>query len=90
MHLPKLLHGHFYLLSLAGLELSLARTFGGGQIDYFDEVNHESRTYSLDTTTVEAEWLRELLMDLPVVEKPVPAILMNCDNQTVMNSASLL
>ena len=23
-------------------------------------------------------------MDLPVVEKPVPAILMNCDNQTVI------
>ena len=39
---------------------------------------------ALDTTTVEAEWLRELLMDLPVVEKPVPAILMNCDNQTVI------
>ena len=25
-----------------------------------------------------------MLMDLPVVEKPVPAILMNCDNQTVI------
>jgi hypothetical protein len=24
------------------------------------------------------------LMDLPVVEKPIPAILMNCDNQTVI------
>ena len=38
----------------------------------------------LDTSTVEAEWLRELLMDLPVVEKPIPAISMNCDNQTVI------
>ena len=38
----------------------------------------------MDTATIEAEWLRELLMDLPVVEKPVPAILMNCDNQTVV------
>ena len=36
---------------------------------------------ALDTTTVEAEWLRELLMDLPVVEKPIPVISMNCDNQ---------
>jgi len=26
-------------------------------------------------------------MDLPVVEKPVPAILMNCDNQTVIDSS---
>jgi hypothetical protein len=38
----------------------------------------------LDTATVEAEWLHELLMDLPVVEKPIPAISMNCDHQTVI------
>ncbi len=44
----------------------------------------EAELTALDTATVEAEWLRELLMDLPVVEKPVPAILMNCDNQTVI------
>ena len=37
----------------------------------------EAEITILDTATVEAEWLRELLMDLPVVEKPVPAILMN-------------
>ena len=37
------------------------------------------------------EWLRELLMDLPVVETPIPTILMYCDNQTVLvkvNSAN--
>jgi hypothetical protein len=34
----------------------------------------------LDTASVEAEWLRQLLMDLPVVEKLVSAISMNCDN----------
>jgi hypothetical protein len=39
---------------------------------------------ALDTTTVEAGWLRELLMDLPIVEKPLPTRLMNCDNQTVI------
>jgi hypothetical protein len=39
---------------------------------------------ALDTATVESEWLRVLLMDLPVVEKPMPAILLNCDNQTVI------
>ena len=33
---------------------------------------------------MEAEWLRDFLMDLPVVEKPIPAISMNCDNQTVI------
>jgi len=40
----------------------------------------EAELTALDTTTVEAEWLRELVMDLPIVEKLIPAILMNCDN----------
>ena len=44
----------------------------------------EAKLAALDTATVEAEWLRELLIDLPVVEKLIPAILMNCDNQTVI------
>ena len=44
----------------------------------------EAELTALDTATVEAEWLRELLMDLPVVEKTIPAILMNCDNQIVI------
>jgi hypothetical protein len=44
----------------------------------------EAELTALDTATVEAEWLHELLMDLPVVEKPIPAISMNCDNQTVI------
>jgi hypothetical protein len=43
---------------------------------------------ALHTATVEAEWLRELLMDLPVVEKPIPAIPMNYDNQTVINKVN--
>jgi hypothetical protein len=37
-----------------------------------------------DTTTVDADWLCELLMNLPIIEKPLPIILMNCDNQTVI------
>jgi hypothetical protein len=44
----------------------------------------EAELTALDTATVEAEWLRELLMDLLVVEKPIPAISMNCDNQIVI------
>jgi len=39
---------------------------------------------ALDTTTVEAEWLHELLMDLPVAQNPILAIFMNCDNQTII------
>ena len=44
----------------------------------------EAELTALDTAIVEAEWLCELLMDLPIVEKLIPAILMNCDNQTVI------
>ena len=39
---------------------------------------------ALDTAGSEAEWLHDLLMDLLVVEKPIPVISMNCDNQTVI------
>jgi hypothetical protein len=48
----------------------------------------EAELTALDTTSVEAEWLRELLSNLPVVEKPIPAILMNCDNQTVVTKVN--
>ena len=44
----------------------------------------EAKLAALDTTTVEVEWLHELLGDLPVVDKPIPAISMNGDNQTVI------
>jgi len=44
----------------------------------------EAELTALDTANVEVEWLREFLVDLSMVEKPVPAILMNCDNQTVV------
>jgi hypothetical protein len=41
----------------------------------------EAELAAPDTTTVEADWLRELLVELPIVEKPLPAILMNYGNQ---------
>src|SRR4051794_9966838 len=49
----------------------------------------EAELTALDTTTVEADWLHRLLNDLPVVEKPVPDVLMNCDNQTVITKVSI-
>jgi hypothetical protein len=44
----------------------------------------ETELVALDITTVKADWLCELLMDLPIVEKPSSAILMDCDNQMVI------
>jgi len=66
-------------------------TLGGGAVSWksckqtiLTRSTMEAELTALDTSGVEAEFLRDLLMDLPVVEKPVPAILMNCDNQTVI------
>ena len=42
----------------------------------------EAELTTLDTATVEAKWLRELLIDLSVVEKPITSISMNYDNQS--------
>jgi hypothetical protein len=44
----------------------------------------EAELVALETTTYEAELLRELLMDLPFVDKPVPPILMYYDNQLML------
>jgi hypothetical protein len=48
----------------------------------------EAELTALDIASAEAEWLRELLSDLRVVEKLVPAILMNCDNQIVITKVN--
>jgi hypothetical protein len=44
----------------------------------------EVELVALETTTNEVEWLRELLMNLPFVDKSVPPILMYCDNQSML------
>jgi hypothetical protein len=51
-------------------------TLGGGTVSWksckqtiLTRSTMEVELTALDTSTVEAEWLRELLMDLPVVEK---------------------
>jgi hypothetical protein len=42
----------------------------------------DAELVALDTTTVEADWLHELLTDLPIIKKPLPAILVNSDSQS--------
>jgi Icc-related predicted phosphoesterase len=48
----------------------------------------EVELIALDTAGSKAEWLRDLLMDLSVVKKPIPAISMNCDNQTMITKVN--
>src|SRR6266498_3494647 len=66
-------------------------TLGGGAVSWksckqtiLTRSTMEVELTALEIATAEAEWLRDLLMDLPVVEKLLPAIIMNCDNQTVI------
>jgi hypothetical protein len=66
-------------------------TIGGGAISWrpckqtiLTRSTIEAELAALDTTTAKAEWLRELLMDLSMVEKPILTILMNYDNQTMI------
>ena len=44
----------------------------------------EAKLVALESATTEAEWWKELLIDLPMVDKPVPAILLHCDNQSMI------
>jgi hypothetical protein len=50
----------------------------------------ETELVALDSATIEVEWLRELFMDLTLVEKPIPPISMYCDNQTMSNKIEQL
>jgi hypothetical protein len=40
----------------------------------------EAELTSLDRVIVEAKWLRQLFLGLPVLENPIPIVQMNFDN----------
>jgi len=93
---PKVLEGYSdanWISDADGLKATSGYIFtiGGGAVSWksckqtiITKSTTDAKLTALDTATVEAEWLRELLGDLPVVDKPIPAISMNCDNQTVI------
>lgn len=47
----------------------------------------ESEFIALDTAAEEAEWLRNFMEDVPMWEKPVPAVRIHCDNQSAIARA---
>jgi hypothetical protein len=70
-------------------------TLGGGAMSWrsckqtiLTKSTMEAELTTLGTTSAEVVWLCELLCDLRVVEKPILAILMNCDNQTVITKVN--
>jgi hypothetical protein len=70
-------------------------TLGGGAVSWrsskqtiLTKSTMEAELTALDIASAEAEWLRELLSDLSVVKKLIPAILIKCDNQTVITKVN--
>uniref|UniRef100_A0A1J3J004 Retrovirus-related Pol polyprotein from transposon TNT 1-94 n=1 Tax=Noccaea caerulescens TaxID=107243 RepID=A0A1J3J004_NOCCA len=47
----------------------------------------ESEFIALDKAAEEAEWLRNFLEDIPMWEKPVPALRVHCDSQSAIARA---
>ena len=50
----------------------------------------ESEYIALDKAGEEAEWLRQFLKDIPLWQKPVPAICIHCDNQAAISRVQML
>jgi hypothetical protein len=44
----------------------------------------EAELVALDSAALEAEWLRDLLSDLPMLAKPIPALLVYYGNTSVL------
>lgn len=66
-------------------------TLGGGAVSWrsakqtiLARSTFEAELCALDTTRIEAEWLRELLSEIPMVGKPIPAISLHCDSMTTI------
>ena len=39
---------------------------------------------ALEKASTEAEWLRNLLVDIPIWERPAPSVSIHCDNQATI------
>ena len=48
----------------------------------------EAEIIALDIATSEAEFLKNLLCDLPLFNKPIPQIPMHCDSQVVISKVT--
>ncbi|KAL0325398.1 UNVERIFIED_CONTAM: Retrovirus-related Pol polyprotein from transposon TNT 1-94 [Sesamum radiatum] len=69
-------------------------TIGGGAVSWksskqtcIARSTMESEFIALDKAGEEAEWLRNFLEDIPCWTKPVPAIMVHCDNQSAIGRA---
>ena len=66
-------------------------TLGGGAVAWrsvkqtiLSRSTFEAELCALDITGLEAEWLKGLLEELPLMSKPIPAISVHCDNMATI------
>lgn len=44
----------------------------------------ESELVALDIACTEAEWIKDFLLEIPLIRKPIPAFSIHCDNKAVI------
>ena len=47
----------------------------------------EAELIALDTTCTKAKWIKNIVLDIPLINKPIPAISIKCDNRVVIELA---
>ncbi|KAJ6791386.1 Uncharacterized protein M6B38_244565 [Iris pallida] len=75
-----------YVFTLAGAAIS----WGSCKQTIIARSTMDSEMIALDTTCTEAEWLRNLIMHIPVSVHHIPAISINCDNKSVIELQSMI
>ena len=69
-----------YIFLLGGAAIS----WGSKKETIISRSTMEVELIALDTTYTEAEWIKILLLDIPLLNKPIPAISLHCDNKVVI------
>ena len=69
-----------YIFMLGGAAIS----WGSKKQTVISRSTTESELTALDTTCIEAKWLKNLLLDISLVKNPIPVISIHCDNRAVI------
>lgn len=69
-----------YAFLLGGAAISL----GSKKQTIITRSTTESELVALDIACIEAEWIKDFLLEIPIVSKPLPAISLHCDNKSVI------
>ena len=69
-----------YIFLLGGATIS----WGSKKQTIISRSTMEAKLIALDTTCTKAEWIKSLLLDIPLLNKHTRAISLHCDNKVVI------